>query len=579
MRQVIALLLALGSAAFATLPSCTKPIPSIDTAIVPKVIYVDQNDNSAFACINEQGDTLRAILSALGGSTGAAGLSSTGDLKATIDRDSNTTGARFWVANHTNDSLFRVKDDSSAKFFGSLAVAGTGNFTGAVTFAANPIWSWLGVTKIPFQNESAVSGGMTSSSNLTYTPSTSTFATANGTFSGTVGINSTLNFGGTGSAADYALWRSAGAGLSIRGGAGSSYDFAIFNPAASYILRNPTGTTTMEFPGAGGVNFTGGAVYANTTIEATGNIYSSSAGTGFWMNTPGTFTYGMYKSGTSLAFRSGSASDFLTVNSSGQPTFANKVTGSDTVAAVLGLRLGNVAGSSPRWYRSAANMTTTPESLNVGGKLIVSDSILGSTARFSGAVTFGAAPKLNANTASQAVFTDGSKNVVSNPITGTGNVVMSASPTLTGTVVGAASTWSGNVTADSLISSKFYTENTFTITATGMVSATTGTARYVRVGKMVTLYIPNLFGTSNSTTLTLTGLPAAITPAVNQNIAVSGIEDNSLFYAAGIMQIQNTGIIQPYINATLTSAGGGSATYTNSGSKGVVLCTVTYTLQ
>ncbi len=41
---------------------------------------------------------------------------------------------------------------------------------------------------------------------------------------------------------------------------------------------------------------------------------------------------------------------------------------------------------------------------------------------------------LSGLTASQAVFTDGSKNLVSNAITGTGNVVMSASPTLTGTV-------------------------------------------------------------------------------------------------------------------------------------------------
>ena len=51
------------------------------------------------------------------------------------------------------------------------------------------------------------------------------------------------------------------------------------------------------------------------------------------------------------------------------------------------------------------------------GKLTISDGVL-----------------LSALTASQAVFTDASKNLVSNAITGTGNVVMSASPTLTGTV-------------------------------------------------------------------------------------------------------------------------------------------------
>lgn len=50
-------------------------------------------------------------------------------------------------------------------------------------------------------------------------------------------------------------------------------------------------------------------------------------------------------------------------------------------------------------------------------------------------------------TASQAVFTDGSKNLVSNAITGTGNVVMSASPTLSGTVsIGTMDLASGSIT-------------------------------------------------------------------------------------------------------------------------------------
>jgi hypothetical protein len=52
---------------------------------------------------------------------------------------------------------------------------------------------------------------------------------------------------------------------------------------------------------------------------------------------------------------------------------------------------------------------------------------------------------ISALTASQAVFTNGSKNLVSNAITGTGNVVMSASPTLTGTITAADITASGNI--------------------------------------------------------------------------------------------------------------------------------------
>jgi hypothetical protein len=62
-----------------------------------------------------------------------------------------------------------------------------------------------------------------------------------------------------------------------------------------------------------------------------------------------------------------------------------------------------------------------------------------------GAAT-GTSLNLSGLTASQAVFTDGSKNLVSNAITGSGNVVMSASPTLTGTITAAAATLSGNLT-------------------------------------------------------------------------------------------------------------------------------------
>lgn len=62
----------------------------------------------------------------------------------------------------------------------------------------------------------------------------------------------------------------------------------------------------------------------------------------------------------------------------------------------------------------------------------------------------GTSLSLSGLTASQAVFTDGSKNLISNAITGTGNVVMStsptiASPTITGTSSGANETLSGTL--------------------------------------------------------------------------------------------------------------------------------------
>ena len=53
-----------------------------------------------------------------------------------------------------------------------------------------------------------------------------------------------------------------------------------------------------------------------------------------------------------------------------------------------------------------------------------------------------ASASLSGATASEAVFTNSTKELVSNSITGSGNVVMSASPTLTGTITAAAATFS-----------------------------------------------------------------------------------------------------------------------------------------
>ena len=67
------------------------------------------------------------------------------------------------------------------------------------------------------------------------------------------------------------------------------------------------------------------------------------------------------------------------------------------------------------------------------------------TLAVTGVATLTAQPILSSLTASKAVFSDASKGLVSNDITGTGNVVMSASPTLTGTIGGANATLSGTL--------------------------------------------------------------------------------------------------------------------------------------
>ena len=94
------------------------------------------------------------------------------------------------------------------------------------------------------------------------------------------------------------------------------------------------------------------------------------------------------------------------------------------------------------------------------------------TTLLTGVATFTAAPVFSSATASQAVFTNGSKALVSNAITGTGNVVMSASPTLTGTIAGAAMTLSSTLGVTGAISSA--TSVALTGTANNLGTITTG---------------------------------------------------------------------------------------------------------
>jgi hypothetical protein len=156
------------------------------------------------------------------------------------------------------------------------------------------------------------------------------------------------------------------------------------------------------------------------------------------------------------------------------------VTGATTLSAALtygGVTLSNaVTGTGNMVLSASPTLTGTAGFANITAS---------GTLAVTGVATLTAQPVLSSLTASQAVFTDASKGLVSNAITGTGNVVMSASPTLTGTLGAAAATFSGAVTlgdasADAvtvngtLASNLIFTDNTYDIGASGATRPRTG---------------------------------------------------------------------------------------------------------
>ena len=138
------------------------------------------------------------------------------------------------------------------------------------------------------------------------------------------------------------------------------------------------------------------------------------------------------------------------------------------------------------------------------------------TTLLTGVATLTAAPVFSSATASQAVFTNGSKALVSNAITGTGNVVMSASPTLTGTIAGAAMTLSSTlgVTGATTLSSTVAT-GALTVTGAATVSTTLGVTGAITSATSVALT-----GTTNNLGTITTGVWNA--GAVTSSGGISG---------------------------------------------------------
>jgi hypothetical protein len=125
------------------------------------------------------------------------------------------------------------------------------------------------------------------------------------------------------------------------------------------------------------------------------------------------------------------AADFPTLNQNTTGTASN-VTGTVAIAN------GGTGSTTQNFVDLSTDQTVA------GNKSLSGNTSVGGTLGVTGVATLTAAPILTSATASQALFTDATKNVVSNPTTGTGNVVMSTSPTLVTPTLGVASATSIN---------------------------------------------------------------------------------------------------------------------------------------
>ncbi len=113
---------------------------------------------------------------------------------------------------------------------------------------------------------------------------------------------------------------------------------------------------------------------------------------------------------------------------------------------------------------------------------------------------------------------------------------------------------------------------TFTLIGTGFTINPTATARYVALGNVIILFLPQITGTSNATTFTLTGLPAAIVPTQTSNHIVTITDgQGGATDAYGLLRLTGGSAI-----ITMLSPVSSDQTWTPSGTKTLYATSITY---
>lgn len=110
---------------------------------------------------------------------------------------------------------------------------------------------------------------------------------------------------------------------------------------------------------------------------------------------------------------------------------------------------------------------------------------------------------------------------------------------------------------------------TFTVTTSGCTTAYNPSARYMKIGNLITVYItPGAGCTSNSSSFNASGvLPASITPLGNTFVGITGFVVDAGLSTAGCVQIQSNGTLA--FGVFKNSNASCQAGFTNSGTKNI----------
>ena len=261
-------------------------------------------------------------------------------------------------------------------------------------------------------------------------------------------------------------------------------------------------------------------------------------------------------------------------------------TGEGAPILVMGPTQDVVVSSSTVTPKTTNTVDIGSSSLKFKDLFLAGNASIAGTLAVTGVATFTAKPILSSLTANQAVFTDASKGLVSNAITGTGNVVMSTSPTLVTPNLGTPSTLVGtNITgtAAGLTAGNVTTNANLTGAVTSVGNATslgsftsaqlagaltdeTGSGANV-FATSPTLVTPAL-GTPSSATLTnATGLPISTgVSGLGSGVATFLATPSSANLAAAVTDETGSGALVFATSPTLVTPALGtpsSATLTN----------------